>query len=114
MRNLKGALSVTELTESTGMCQKVEQVSHESLKTFQPEGWVGRHPASQDDVGFLWGQGRYVADLEKPSTWHPLFVRSREAHVRVIQWGKGRRGPTESAISSEGVQTDCVNKFVST
>ena len=37
-----------------------------------------------EDPRLIQGQGRYVDDLERPGTLHAVFVRSPEAHARIV------------------------------
>ena len=51
--------------------------------------WIGRSVARREDVDLLQGRRRYVADLRLPEaewgpTAHVQFVRSHEAHGRIV------------------------------
>ena len=37
-----------------------------------------------EDPRFLTGEGRYVADLDRSDCLHAKFVRSTEAHARIV------------------------------
>ncbi|WP_336156616.1 xanthine dehydrogenase family protein molybdopterin-binding subunit [Amycolatopsis sp. VC5-11] len=47
-------------------------------------GWIGRPMARVEDDRLLRGQGRYVDDLALPHALEAAFLRSPEAHARVV------------------------------
>ncbi len=44
---------------------------------------IGASPLRREDVRFITGRGRYVADIDVPGQLHCAFVRSPHAHARV-------------------------------
>jgi aerobic carbon-monoxide dehydrogenase large subunit len=58
---------------------------------------VGSRVARKEDRRFLTGQGRYVDDVTVPGVLHLAFVRSSEAHARIVSVS------TEAALSVPGV-----------
>ncbi|MGE0214123.1 xanthine dehydrogenase family protein molybdopterin-binding subunit [Mycolicibacterium sp.] len=46
--------------------------------------WVGASVQRREDPRFLTGRGRYVDDLSAPGMLHAQFVRSTEAHARIL------------------------------
>ncbi|MBB1159006.1 MULTISPECIES: xanthine dehydrogenase family protein molybdopterin-binding subunit [Amycolatopsis] len=47
-------------------------------------GWIGRPMARVEDDRLLRGQGRYVDDLALPRSLEAAFLRSPEAHARLV------------------------------
>ncbi|MBN9746718.1 hypothetical protein DMP23_37485 [Amycolatopsis sp. A1MSW2902] len=47
-------------------------------------GWIGRPMARVEDDRLLRGQGRYVDDLALPHALEAAFLRSSEAHARLV------------------------------
>jgi aerobic carbon-monoxide dehydrogenase large subunit len=48
------------------------------------DGFVGRSVPRAEDRRFLWGDGRYLADLADRTTLHVAFVRSTEPHALLL------------------------------
>lgn len=46
--------------------------------------WVGASVRRREDPRLLTGRGRYVDDLTAPGLLHAQFVRSNEAHARIV------------------------------
>jgi aerobic carbon-monoxide dehydrogenase large subunit len=59
---------------------------------------VGARVPRKEDERFLTGRGRYVDDVTLPGTLHLAFVRSSEAHARIVSVS------TEAALAVPGVQ----------
>lgn len=45
---------------------------------------IGRAAPRREDRAALTGRGRYVADLKLPGMLDAVFVRSTEAHARIV------------------------------
>ena len=59
--------------------------------------YVGRPLPRAEDVRFLTGRARYLADLEEDGVLHAAFARSPHAHARLVEVD------TEAAASAPGV-----------
>jgi carbon-monoxide dehydrogenase large subunit len=62
-----------------------------------PHGLVGASLRRSEDVRFVTGRGRYVADVVEPGQCHAVVVRSAFAHARVT------RVDTAAALRAPGV-----------
>ena len=50
----------------------------------QAEKWVGRAMKRKEDPKLITGRGNYVEDISLPGTLWAAFVRSPEAHARIV------------------------------
>jgi carbon-monoxide dehydrogenase large subunit len=50
----------------------------------QSERWVGRAITRKEDPALITGRGNYVDDIVLPGTLYAAFVRSPEAHARIV------------------------------
>ena len=48
------------------------------------QGWVGRALKRKEDPALITGRGHYVDDIVLPGTLYAAFVRSPEAHARIV------------------------------
>ena len=48
-------------------------------------GWVGRPMRRKEDARLIRGQGQYIGDMTLPGMLHVHFVRSRQAHARIVE-----------------------------
>jgi carbon-monoxide dehydrogenase large subunit len=62
--------------------------------------YVGKPLPRAEDVRFLTGRARYLADLDEPDAVHVAFVRSPHAHARVVglDAGEAARAPGVVAV----------------
>src|SRR5579872_3136882 len=62
--------------------------------------FIGSPVERVEDLRFLRGRGRYVADLVSPGQWHAAIVRSPVAHgrLRAIDTGVARSMPGVHAV----------------
>ncbi|MGD9710528.1 MAG: xanthine dehydrogenase family protein molybdopterin-binding subunit [Thermomicrobiales bacterium] len=46
--------------------------------------WVGRPMRRKEDPRLIRGQGQFIADMKLPGMLHVHFIRSRQAHARIV------------------------------
>src|SRR6185436_21078222 len=56
----------------------------DSIHPGMSEPLLGRSLDRLEDVRFVQGRGRYIADLAAPNALHGLVVRSTHAHARIV------------------------------
>ena len=61
-------------------------------------GWIGASLARVEDERFLRGEARFVGDLSLPGTLHAAFVRSVDAHGKLLSVG------ADAALGLPGVR----------